>query len=120
MQFALNAFKERLLLKYRNLITVTVALGILFIALQWIGFTQIWNSGLKLNGAGGAQFLYIVFGLHAVHVLGGIVALLFAFVKAYSSRSRNYNVVPVEVISTYWHFVDLLWIYLFVFFLWIK
>ncbi len=120
MQFSLNAFKERRLLKYRKLISLTVVLGIFFIVLQWIGFEQIWNSGLRLNGSGGAQFLYIIFGLHAVHVLGGIIALMVAFIKAYSRRSRNYNAAPVEVVSTYWHFVDLLWIYLFVFFLWIK
>jgi cytochrome c oxidase subunit 3 len=73
---------------------------------------------LKLQGsAGAAQFLYVIFGLHAIHVLGGAIALLIMFFKAFSARIRSYNVVPVEVVSTYWHFVDLLWIYLFVFFL---
>lgn len=120
VHMALKAFRGRDILQYRRLISVTVVLGVLFIFLQWIGFKQLWESGLKLNGAGGAQFLYIIFGLHALHVTGGIVALLVLFVRAFNRRSRNYNTVPVEIAGTYWHFVDLLWVYLFVFFLWVK
>lgn len=118
MQMALKAFKERGMKQYRRLITLTAILGLGFIAMQIIGFSQLWESGLKLQGsAGAAQFLYVIFGLHAIHVLGGAIALLIMFFKAFSARIRSYNVVPVEVVSTYWHFVDLLWIYLFVFFL---
>jgi cytochrome c oxidase subunit 3 len=120
IQMALKAFKGRDMLQYRRLVSVTAVLGVLFIILQWVGFKHLWSSGLKLNGAGGPQFLYIIFGLHALHVAGGIVALLVLFLKAFSRKSRNYNSVPVEVVSTYWHFVDLLWVYLFVFFLWMK
>ena len=119
MQIALKSFKERNMQQYRSLLTVTAILGILFITMQIIGFYQLFNSGVKLEGgSGAAQFLYIIFGLHALHVLGGAIALLIMFFKAFSAKIRNYNSVPVEVISTYWHFVDLLWIYLFVFFLW--
>jgi cytochrome c oxidase subunit 3 len=50
-------------------------------------------------------------------VLGGVIAVVVMFIKAFSARIRNYNSIPVEVMSTYWHFVDLLWVYLFVFFL---
>ena len=119
MQLALKSFKERNMQQYRSLVTVTAVLGLLFIAMQIIGFYQLSNSGVKLEGGSGAgQFLYIIFGLHAVHVLGGAIALLIIFFKAFSAKIRSYNSVPVEVVSTYWHFVDLLWIYLFVFFLW--
>jgi len=118
MQWALKSFKERGMQQYRRLLTVTVILGFGFIAMQILGFSHLWNSGTKLKGAtGSGQFLYVIFGLHAVHVLGGIIALLVMFIKAFSARIRNYNPVPVEVMSTYWHFVDLLWVYLFVFFL---
>jgi cytochrome c oxidase subunit 3 len=118
MQWALKSFKERGMQQYRRLLTVTMVLGFSFIAMQIIAFSQLWNSGNQLKGATGAgQFLYVIFGLHAVHVLGGVVALIIMFLKAFSARIRNYNPVPVEVMSTYWHFVDLLWVYLFVFFL---
>ena len=118
MQWALKSFKERGMQQYRRLITVTVILGVGFITMQILGFSHLWHSNVKLKGpTGSGQFLYVIFGLHAVHVLGGVIALLVMFIKAFSARIRNYNPVPVEVMSTYWHFVDLLWVYLFVFFL---
>lgn len=120
VQMALKAFKEREMMRYRNLITLTAFLGVAFVALQWIGFKSIWNSGVTLKGSGGGQFLYIIAGLHALHVLGGIVALIILFIKAFASKVRRYNSIPIELMSTYWHFVDLLWIYLFIFFIGIK
>lgn len=117
---ALKAFKERSMLSYKRMLTITVALGAIFIAMQLIGFNQLWNNGLHFNGSGGVQFLYIIFGLHGLHVLGGMVALLVMFFRIFNSTSRSYNSIPLEVVCTYWHFVDILWIYLFVFFIAIK
>ena len=117
IQMALKAFREREMLKYRNLMTLTAFLGVAFVVLQWIGFKAIWATGITFKGSGGGQFLYIIAGLHALHVLGGIIALMIMFVRAYASKVRRYNSVPVELMSTYWHFVDLLWIYLFIFFI---
>jgi len=108
------------MLKYRNLLTLTMVLGIGFVVLQWLGFRSIWSLGITFRGSGGGQFLYIIAGLHALHVLGGIVALIIMFIKAYASKIRRYNSVPVELMSTYWHFVDLLWVYLFIFFIGIR
>ena len=120
IQLALKSFKDRELARYRGLVVTTLIFGLVFILLQWIGFRQIWDSGVTLKGSGAAQFLYIIFGLHAFHVLGGVVALILMFVRAFNRKYRSYNVVPVEIAATYWHFVDLLWVYLFVFFLWIQ
>ncbi len=117
IQMARQSFKQRQMLRYRNLLTGTVVLGIGFIALQFLGFRQIWKSGVTLQGSGAGQFLYVIAGLHALHVLGGVITLTVMFFKAFSARVRSYDSVPIEVVSTYWHFVDLLWIYLFIFFL---
>ena len=117
VQMALRSFKEREMLRYRNLITLTAVLGMLFMLLQWLGFRAIWNTGITFKGSGGGQFLYIIAGLHVAHVLAGVIALIVMFVKAFASKIRSYNSVPVELMSTYWHFVDLLWIYLFIFFM---
>ncbi|MBY0534757.1 MAG: heme-copper oxidase subunit III [Chitinophagaceae bacterium] len=117
MQMSLKAFKERERGKYRTLITVTALLGSLFVGMQWFGFIGLYDSGIKMEGSGAGQFLYIIFGLHAVHVIGGVIALIVMFMKAFSIKIRSYNPVPLEVVATYWHFVDLLWVYLFVFFL---
>ncbi|MBS1563130.1 MAG: cytochrome c oxidase subunit 3 [Bacteroidetes bacterium] len=117
MQMALKAFKERERNKYKNLIAVTTVLGILFVLMQAFGYRQLHNTGIKVEGSGAGVFFIIIFGLHALHVLGGIVGLIVMLFKAFSGRIRSYNPVPVEVMSTYWHFVDVLWIYLFIFFL---
>lgn len=119
MQMSLRAFKDREMIKYRRLIAATFALGIAFILLQWFGFQQLWNSGVNFKGSGAGQFLYVIAGLHALHVLGGIIVLLVIFLKAFFGKTKSYNAVPVEVAGTYWHFVDVLWIYLLIFFLWI-
>lgn len=118
IQMALKAFKERKMMQYRRLISITAVLGCAFITLQIFGFSQIWNTGVDFKGSGAGQFLYIIFGLHVLHVLAGVIALMVISIKAYSAKIRNYNPVTIELASTYWHFVDLLWIYLFVFFLW--
>ena len=120
MQMALRSFKQREMNKYRLLMAVTFFLGVSFVVLQWLGFQQLWNSGIQFKGSSGSgQFLYVIAGLHAVHVLGGVIALMVMFIKAFFGRTKLYGSVPVEVMATYWHFVDLLWIYLLVFFMWI-
>src|SRR5579871_1608782 len=50
MQLALRSFKEREMLRYRNLMTVTAVLGVLFMLFQWAGFREIWNSGITFRG----------------------------------------------------------------------
>jgi cytochrome c oxidase subunit III len=117
MQMALRSFKQREMSTYRKLILLTTVLGILFVALQWFGFRSLWNNNVRFSGAGAGQFLYVIAGLHAVHVLGGIVALVIITLKAFFGRIKNYDSVPVEIMRTYWHFVDLLWLYLLVFFI---
>jgi cytochrome c oxidase subunit 3 len=117
IQMALRAFKQRSMQQYRTLLAVTLVLGIVFIIFQWTGFQWMWTHGVKFEGAGAGQFLFIIAGLHAIHVVGGVIALLVILLKAYFGKVKSYNSVPVEIMSTYWHFVDLLWIYLLVFFI---
>lgn len=114
------AFKNREMVKYRNLVVTTLLLGVLFIVLQIVGFRQLYLNGMTLKTNVSFSFLYVIVGLHAAHVLGGIIALIIMFLKAFNNRVRNYDIVPVEVMSTYWHFVDFLWIYLLVFLILIK
>lgn len=117
IQLALRSFKQRAMGNYRTLMAVTLLLGVAFIVLQWIGFTDLWEQKITFKGSGAGQFLYVIFGLHALHVIGGIIALLVIFIRAFLGNTKLYSAVPVEVAATYWHFVDLLWIYLLVFFL---
>ena len=119
LQMALRSFKQREMNKYRSLIGATLLLGAAFIVLQWMGFSELWKQQVTFKGAGAGQFLYIIFGLHALHVIGGVIVLLVMLIKAFTGKIKLYSSVPVEVAATYWHFVDFLWIYLLVFFLFI-
>lgn len=120
LYLASKAFKQRAMHKYRNLMASTLALGVLFIVLQIIGFKELWRIGVTLTGNVSFSFLYVIVGLHALHVIGGIIALVIMALKAFSNKRRNYSTVPVDLISTYWHFVDILWVYLLVFLLMIR
>jgi cytochrome c oxidase subunit 3 len=123
VQLALKALKKREMINYRRLLLVTAVLGVLFIVLQVAGFSQFAAQDIRLVGAGSNasySFLLAISGLHGVHVLGGVVALVVIAIRALNSSTRSYSSVPLEIVATYWHFVDALWIYLFIFFTWMK
>ena len=121
MHLSMKAFKDRQRLRYRMWLGITALLGVLFAVLQVSGFYDLYARGIQIVGPGSnpsASFLGIITGLHVVHVLGGVVALLIIFLRAYSRKIKTYNSTPLEIISVYWHFVDILWIYLFIFLNW--
>ena len=121
MHLALKAFEAHEMKRYRTLISLTLILGILFCVFQGLGFNAIYKGGVQIFGMGSnpsASFLGIIVGLHFLHVFGGMIALLVMFFNAHSTRRKNYSNIPVEIMSIYWHFVDILWIYLFVFLTW--
>lgn len=114
-----KAFEARQMLKYRRLLGITALLGTIFLVLQITGFASLAGQDIKLVGAGSNasfSFLLAIASLHGLHVLGGVIALIVMYMRSRSARLRNYSPVPIEVAATYWHFVDLLWIYLIIFF----
>jgi len=132
MIMGVRAFKKREMPKYRLLVTFTLLLGLLFGVLQFTGFYQLYHqlqqvringqvlnefSTVRVNGNPSESFLFIIAGLHLAHLLGGIIALFFVFFRAFRTRVKTYNATGLEIVATYWHFMDALWIYLFVFFL---
>jgi cytochrome c oxidase subunit 3 len=131
MVIGLRAFRQRKMPLYRILITSTLLLGVAFGILQALGFYELYHNPqslvlengktimqtVRVNGNPSESFLFIIFGLHLAHILGGIVALLIVFLRAYRKRVKIYNSTGLEIVGTYWHFVDVLWIYLFSFFL---
>ena len=128
-----RAFRARMMPRYRALITITLLLGILFGVFQCIGFYQLYTTPQPyvMNGITSAadaapviiagnpseSFLFIITGLHLAHILGGIIALLIVYLRAYRRNLKVYNVTGLEIVAGYWHFVDILWIYFFIFFL---
>lgn len=119
VHLAMLAFRARNMARYRSLITLTSILGVAFIILQWSGFSYLQRHGVHLIGSysnASASFLGVITGVHMLHVLGGIIVLAVMLVRAYNSRKKNYSSIGIEVASTYWHFVDAIWLYLFIFF----
>lgn len=122
MHLALKSIRARVMHRYRLFITLTALLGALFAVLQYSGFNYLYSHGVQVFGVGSnpsASFLGIIIGLHALHVMGGVIALFVIFLRAYSAKVKRYNITSVEIISMYWHFVDILWIYLFIFLKWL-
>lgn len=117
MYLAVRAIRAQNLIGYRLLLLTTMLLGVAFLRFQWQGFEFLWSQQVTFRGSGAGQFLYVIFGLHGLHVIGGLVALLVVLFKNFFQRSKIDSSVPAEIAATYWHFVDLLWIYLLVFFL---
>lgn len=111
------AFKREATLAFRALLSITFVLGIVFVALQLVGYDLMAAQGLDIKINPSVSFIYAISGLHALHVIGGIavlaVALILAFIKGTEqSPARN---LRLQLTLTYWHFVDILWIYLIVF-----
>jgi cytochrome c oxidase subunit 3 len=123
VQLSLKFLKAREMMAYKRWLLITAVLGVLFLVLQIVGFKQFGANDIRLIGAGSNasySFLLAISGLHGLHVLGGVIALLVIAIMALRTTTRNYNTIPLEVAATYWHFVDALWIYLFIFFNWMK
>ena len=127
MHFAYRAFKNNRLLDYKKLLLTTLVLGTGFIITQVLGWSRLVADGIILTEEVSGAFFYVISGTHAVHVLGGLVILMISF---FGIRAKLKNPVydltmdvspkrkfRVELVATYWHFVDALWIYLFLFLL---
>lgn len=109
-------------MNYKLFLLATLALGLMFIMFQIQGWQAMHIIGINLDGNPSGSFVYLISGLHAAHVIGGIAILIVALLQAFSLK---YSVTPKRLLrfqmtAQYWHFVDILWIYLFIFFLLIR
>lgn len=104
---------------YKGLLLTTFILGIAFIVLQYHGWQALYEMGIDFKANVSGSFFYLITGAHALHILGGISAL---FVACYHAFSLKFNYKEkrknrFELVVHYWHFVDILWLYLFFFLL---
>ena len=120
------AFQHERFGSYRTNLATTLSLGILFILLQGWGWRQLFLKGVGLEGNPAGGFIYIISGIHLLHILVGLIFLGIVLVEALLRRpyidSFVYSVNPptrlkIKLITLYWHFVDILWIGLFLFLL---
>jgi len=113
---ALRSFKQRKMPLHRSMVGITFILGVAFTILQYFGFKDL-LSQMKWADNVAFQYLIVIILVHALHILGGVVVLFVLFLQTYSRRVKTYSSTALEIAGTYWHFVDVLWIYLFLFFL---
>jgi cytochrome c oxidase subunit III len=92
--------------------TVTLLLGLTFVAGQYSAWRQLAAQGLYLATNPNSSFFYLLTGVHALHVLGGVVALLYLLAQLGARRSVRRNLV--NGVAIYWHFMAALWLYLLV------
>jgi len=121
LHFSYKSFLSGNALVYRGLLLLSFLLGIFFIYLQYQGWNALVNIGVELGTNPSGSFLYVLSALHAAHILGGLatlfIAILHAFILPYEVTEKRK--LRFEMTQIYWHFVDLLWIYLIVF-LWLQ
>ena len=114
---AYRAFKREAEGAYRGLIVLSFLLGIAFLVLQYVGWQTLAAEGIPLRINPSGDFVYAISWLHAFHVIGGLAALAVSVVLAYARQLRRTPArqLRLELILIYWHFVDVLWVYLIVF-----
>jgi cytochrome c oxidase subunit III len=101
-----------------NFFLVTLASGIGFVVLQFVGFGQIVANGYYFTGAASSittTFLYIVTVVHLLHLAGGLISLLIIIYNHFKQKYNSTQTLGIELGAMYWHFLDILWVYLFLF-----
>ena len=96
---------------------LTLILGSGFAISQYMGWVSLVQQGVYLVGNPSGSFLYVLTGLHLAHLFGGLIALLVTAIKASNKKYDANNFLGVQLCATYWHFLDGLWVYLFLFLL---
>lgn len=108
-------------LKFGNqklFIALTIMLGIAFFFSQYKAWQVLYNSGAYFVNYNASQsFIYVFTGAHLLHIFAGILMLVYVFIGTYRNIPQVRNVFRMEVTSIFWHFIDILWIYLYVFLL---
>lgn len=101
-----------------NLAGATVVMAVVFIVGQFMGFNSIIASGYYFTGAQSSittSFIYVLVLLHMAHLFAGILVLLVVFYKLLKNKYTPANYLGLELAVLFWHFLDILWLYLFFF-----
>lgn len=123
----LKFYKTDNIIQLRNYLGYTLLLGIAFIISQYFGWRQLESSGIYLSGEPSGAYLYVISGFHLIHVIGGLLFVGYLFIQSmHTAKDPIKSLIMVtnpceklrlEMVTTYWHFMDLLWIVLFFYFL---
>jgi cytochrome c oxidase subunit III len=94
-------------------LAMTLVLGLAFLFGQWTAWKQLAANGFYVSTTPSSSFVYLLTGAHAAHLLGGIAALFIAGVASVLHGSLKTRSIVVDVTAWYWHFMALLWVYIF-------
>src|SRR5262249_42185280 len=117
LEFARRALKSGQRESFNRLWTAGSALGVCFLLGQYIAWRQLSAQGIYLATNPSGSFFYVLTAAHAVHLIGGVLALLYVSAGALRLRLGPGKRTAVDVSAMYWHFLDGLWMYLLVLFL---
>lgn len=120
MHWALLSTKKNNIANVKIAVGITFAFGILFLMMQYLGWQNLQQQGVFLKGNPSGSFFYIFTGLHMAHLLLGLGILIATLIMAFKMEVNAENTILVEICATAWHFLDILWIYLFVFLLYFR
>lgn len=113
LEWARSALSKDRLRTFRGWLYTTLALGLAFLGGQSLAWRKLAEAGVYLAGNPSGAFFYVITVAHALHLLGGILALAYLVAKSREIRWGLKRRVVVDVTSIYWHFMDGLWLYLF-------
>ncbi|MEO6904239.1 MAG: heme-copper oxidase subunit III [Bacteroidia bacterium] len=123
MNWVLSSAKKNAYKSIQLAAFITLLLGVAFIICQFKAWSvlvdqKIFFAGKDSNASG--SFLYALTGLHLAHLFFGIIALIVVFIKASLKKYNSENFLGIRLCAIFWHFLDLLWIYLFLFLLFVR
>lgn len=98
-------------------ISITAVLGLTFLGMQLLGWQDLVSINVYFVGNPSGSFLYVLTGLHAAHLISGVVFLIIMLVATFQYKVHSKQLLKIEMCATYWHFLDGLWVYLFFFLL---
>jgi len=101
----------------KTMLLITSVFGVAFLVGQFFGWKQLVGNSIYLVGNPSGSFLYILTGLHGLHIISAIVFLLIMLNASFTGKVHSGNMTKMEMCTTYWHFLGGLWLYLFVFLL---
>ena len=115
---ASKALRNKAIQKQKLFLWLTLLLGVSFGYLQVEAWSSLYQSGAVLvNNNAAISIIYIVSGIHLLHIFGGLCLITNALVGAYGKISLDKLEYRMEIAAIFWHFIDILWIYLYVFLL---
>ncbi len=113
MQGALSGLRRGQLARFRRHLLATILLGSLFTALQCAVWIELWSGGLRLDSGTYGGLFYLLTVFHILHVLVGLGLLLWLLGPTLRREPTAPRRVPVTLASMFWHFVDAVWVVMF-------